>query len=340
MNEKPEIDGPGPIAPEDAKAMVAIDKDEQAAAGRRSRSPLEIPAGGWGRIHIRALAAMGANNLSVAAAGVAFFGFFSIFPALAFLASTYGLIFEVDEAARHLYRLRGLFPYEVRSVLDETLLKLSARETTNVGLGWVISAAVAFWSTTAAVRAMMSALNIAYREQEKRNFFIFAWQAIVFCGVSVVFVILSFGLIGIAPGISEAMGLRDSVDKILEYGRWPVLVIVTMVALALLYTFGPSRTRPRLIWVSWGAITATILWVALTAAYSYYVSNFANFDNVFGSFGTLAGLLLWFFLSAYSILFGAVINAESELQTVRDTTKGPPKPLGERGAYVADNVVD
>jgi membrane protein len=111
-----------------------------------------------------------------------------------------------------------------------------------------------------------------------------------------------------------------------------------VLALALLYRYGPCRRSAKWRWVSVGSVFATVVWLAASAGFSFYVSNFANYDRTYGSLGAVIILLFWLYLSFFIVLLGAEINAELELQTAQDTTRGRPKPMGQRGAFVADHV--
>jgi membrane protein len=136
----------------------------------------------------------------------------------------------------------------------------------------------------------------------------------------------------------DSLGLGDDAKTLLSVIRWPVLAAVFALALALLYRFGPSRRPAQWKWVTWGSIAATILWLAGSALFSLYVSNFEDYNKTYGSIGAAVGMMMWFWLSAYIIILGAELNSEMERQTRVDTTTGRPKPLGQRGAFAADTV--
>ena len=134
------------------------------------------------------------------------------------------------------------------------------------------------------------------------------------------------------------IGLDGAAEVIVNIVRWLVLIALIMAGLAALYRFGPSRHRAQWHWVSWGAATAAALWIIASAGFSLFVSNFGKYGETYGAIAGVVLLLLWLWLSAYVALVGAEINSEMELQTRRDTTTGPEKPMGQRDAYVADNV--
>ena len=117
-----------------------------------------------------------------------------------------------------------------------------------------------------------------------------------------------------------------------------MLGVAVVFVIGAVYRYGPHRATARKRWVSWGAVLATLAWVVASLALSFYISNFADFNKTYGSLGAIIALMFWFWVSAYVVLLGAELNAEMELQTARDTTTGPPQPMGQRGAYVADHV--
>ena len=154
-------------------------------------------------------------------------------------------------------------------------------------------------------------------------------------------------ILGVAVGIT-ALVLLPVVLSVLHVpgnqkllataGSLAVLLVFVMLTLSVLYRFGPSRRQPRWHWVTPGSMVATLLWLVASAAFSYYVGNFASYDATYGPLGAVAGVMMWFWVTVYAVLLGAELNSELELQTARDSTDGPPRPLGRRGAYVADHV--
>ncbi|MGY4512372.1 YihY family inner membrane protein [Bradyrhizobium sp. USDA 3650] len=127
-------------------------------------------------------------------------------------------------------------------------------------------------------------------------------------------------------------------DLLLRIGRWPAMFLILTLALAVIYRYGPSRQTARWRWITWGSAIAALLWIAVSGAFSWYASNFGKFNETYGSLGAVIGFMTWLWISAIVVLLGAEIDAEMEHQTARDTTTGAPKPLGSRGARVADTV--
>jgi membrane protein len=150
--------------------------------------------------------------------------------------------------------------------------------------------------------------------------------------------IVSLAVIAVAPVLLETVGLGGIGELLITLLRWPLLFAVAVVGLALLYRYGPSRDEPRWQWVSWGAVLATTLWIAGSIGFSLYVKYFGSYNETYGTLGAVIVLLMWLWLSAFIVLLGAQLNAESEHQTTRDSTRGAPQPMGQRRAYVADTI--
>jgi membrane protein len=127
-------------------------------------------------------------------------------------------------------------------------------------------------------------------------------------------------------------------EEIVRFARWPALIAAMLLGLSVLYRYGPSRHAAKWQWISLGAVFATLTWFAGSAALSYYFANFANYNATYGSLGAAVGTMMWMWMSAIVVLFGAELNSEIEHQTARDTTIGAEKPLGARGATMADTV--
>jgi membrane protein len=149
---------------------------------------------------------------------------------------------------------------------------------------------------------------------------------------------LAVGIIVGLPFVLNHIGLDSTAAAIVKIVHWPLLALFAMLGLGVIYRYAPDRDPARWRWVTWGSFIATIAWLAVSAGFSFYVSNFGNYNKTYGSLGAVVVVLLWFLLSAYIALLGAELNAEMEHQTKRDTTKGPDQPRGRRDAYVADHI--
>jgi membrane protein len=325
------IDHREPEAPRSGAA--AVDR-----RGRGADEPQQIPQQGWIDILRRTWRQAKEDNISIVAAGVAFYALLAIFPALGAALSIYGFFADPADVSRQLASFAGLLPGDAQSLLERQLSEVSAQPRSALSLGAIVGVALALWSASAGVKTMMTALNIAYEEDEARGFIRYNAAALAMTFSAIVSGLVAISLVAVLPPILEALPLPDWLHWVVSLVRWPVLAALVIVGLAVLYRYGPSRTMARWSWVSWGAVAATILWIVASLIFSWYAANFANYNKTYGSVGAIVALLMWFYLTAYVVLMGAELNSEMEHQTARDTTSGPRKALGERGAKMADTV--
>jgi membrane protein len=274
----------------------------------------------------------------VVAAGCAFYALFAIFPALSALISLYGLTADPTTVEQQFGLLASVLPSQAYDMMIEQIRRIA--EASGQALGWslVLSLGLALWSANAGTQAMFAALNIAYEEPERRSLFRFYLSAFTFTIVGILGGVIMLLAIVYVPILFAVVGFSSAFEFLVRVGRWPLLALLVLGLLALLYRYGPCRRSPKWHWVTVGSLFATTVWLFASAAFSLYVSNFANYDKTYGSLGAVIILLFWLYISFYIVLLGAEINAELELQTAEDTTIGRPKPMGRRGAFVADHV--
>jgi membrane protein len=314
--------------------MQATESDR----GRSAERPSEIPAHGWRDILWRVWTQIGKDNVSIIAAGVAFYTMLAIFPAITAFVSLFGLVAEPGAVQEQFANLRGVIPDDAWSILNDQLTAVVSARAKDLSIAAVVALAIALWSAGAGVRALMIALNIAYHEEEKRSVIVFYLTAVLFTIGIGVLGILSLGAIIAVPVVLSIVDLGPIAAVVLKLLPWLVLAGFMTTALGVLYRYGASRAEASTRWVSWGAVVATLLWIAASMVFSIYVSNFSSYNETYGALGAVVILLMWLWISAFIVLLGAELNAEMEHQTERDTTIGKPKPIGERGAYVADHV--
>jgi membrane protein len=281
---------------------------------------------------------IGEDNISHLAAGVGFYALIAIFPAFAALVALYGLIANPADVEQHTALLSTFLPAEALKLLTDALHNLVTKEKSGLSFGLILGVLLAIWSARVGTGALMTALNMAYGEREKRNFVWFNLVALALTGGLVLFGIIAIFTVAVIPVVLKFLPLPERSIEIISVVRWPVLFVLVMLALAVIYRVAPSREKPRWQWVSPGAVAATVLWVIGSAIFSLYVGRFGSYDETYGSLGAVIVLLLWFWLTSYIILAGAELNAELEHQTARDTTTGRPRPMGARGARMADTV--
>lgn len=305
--------------------------------GRHADKPSDVPARGWRDILLRTKAEITDDHLSIIAAGVAFYCFTAFVPALGAVVSVYALVLDPAQVSEHIAAMGRILPQEVMPLLREQLERLTAADH-KAGFGAAIGFLLALYSSAKATGALIDGLNICYDEKERRGFVRLQAISLTMTLAAVAGAVLALGLIAVVPSLVDFLRLPPSIQLVAEALRWPVLLGGFVTALAIAYRFGPSRDAARWRWVSWGAAVATVLWLITSLGFSWYASSFGSYDKTYGSLGALVVFLLWLYLSVFVVLIGAELNAEMERQTVRDTTTGPEKPMGQRGAYPADTV--
>lgn len=331
--------GSGDPSPHAADRAVRDDGDDNHGddRGRHASSPKEIPPRGWRDILLRLKAEVKDDDVGLVAAGVAFYGLLGLFPGLAALVSVYGLVADPATIEDQLARLSAL-PQEARDLVGEQLATLSRQPAQ--ALGWTFAAGLllALWSASKGARALVSAMNIAYGEREQRGFVRLTAVVLAFTLGAVLMAALALGAVAVLPAALALLGLAGAGAWLTTAITWLVLLAATVLALSLVYRYGPSRADARWRWISGGSTLATVLWLLASAGFSLFVTNVGDYGKTYGPLAAVVVLLMWLWLSAFVVLLGAELDAEMERQTSRDTTTGPERPLGQRGAYVADTV--
>jgi membrane protein len=264
----------------------------------------------------------------------------SVFPALAGLVAIYGLLADPATVQHQINEIHGIIPGEAQNIIATYLKTIVSSSSSKLGLSLIASIAIAFWSARAGTVSLMQALNVAYEEEEERGMIRFQAVAIGMTVAAVLFAIVALTLVAAIPVAIQFLPFSRNLKIIGVVAPWPILITLVAVGLAATYRFAPSRREAKWRWVSWGGVLATLLWFVASAGFSFYVAKFGSYDKTFGSLGAIVVLLTWLYLSAYSVLVGACLNAEMEHQTARDTTSGAEKPMGRRGAKMADTVAN
>jgi membrane protein len=306
--------------------------------GRGATTPSDIPLKGWKDIFWRVYHNIPEHRIISIAAGVTFFVLLSIFPGIAALVAIYGLFADPSSIGQHLNDLSGVLPGGATEVIGDQLTRLTSQPRSQLGFALVFGVAVSLWSTNAGMKALFDALNVVYGEKEQRSFIRLNAISLAFTLGALIFMMIAVSAIAILPLALGYVGLSGGVEWLVALGKWPVLLVTIAFGIALIYRYGPSRKEPQWRWVSWGSALAALLWLATSILFSWYAGHFGNYDKTYGSLGAAVGLMTWMWLSFVVILIGAELDAEMEHQTARDTTSGAAKPLGRRGAQVADTV--
>lgn len=304
--------------------------------GRQADRPADIPAKGWKDILKRVWQSLTEDRVLLIAAGVTFYLLLALFPALASFVAIYGLFLDPATVADQIAALQGVAPPAVTELVGGQLQRLAAQQSGTLGLGAVIGLLVALWSTNGGIKAIIEGLNIAYDETEHRSFIRLNLVALAFTLGAMVLILVIIAALAVLPAVLAVLPLGRLGETLVALVRWPVLLVAVGVALALLYRWGPSREPPEWRWVTWGSAFATLGWIAASVAFSFYLENFADFAASYGAMAAPIAVLLWLWISMIVILIGAEINGEIEHQTDRDTTTGKDRPMGQRGAEMAD----
>jgi membrane protein len=313
-------------------------RDTEQGRGREAARPQEIPKAGWRDILWRTKAELSGDHVSMVAASIAFYGLLAMFPAVAAMISIWALMFDPQQIAEQIATVSGALPEDAAAIINDQAQSVAAGAGAGVSLAAAGGILLALYSASMGMTALIEGLNIIYDEEEERGFVKLTLMTLILTVGLIVMMVLALGLIAVMPALLGNLGLSDALRTVLAYARWPLLLVVTLVGLAVLYRYAPSRNEPQWQWVSPGAAIATVLWLIGSIAFSIYVRNFGSYNETYGSIGAVVILLMWFWLSAFIVLLGAELNCEIERQTARDTTAGRAKPMGQRGAYAADTI--
>jgi membrane protein len=318
------------------QAATPTEKQASGVPGGQAEKPTQVPAKGWVQIAKRGWAEAKVDNVPLLAAGMAYYAFLAIFPALIAAVLLYGLFADPATITQQINSLGTALPAPVKDLITQQLTMASG--SGKAGLGAVIAILLALFSASGGMGNLMTAINTAYDEEENRGFIKKRAVALALTLGAIVFLLLVVALVAVLPAVLGFLGTSTVVTVLIQVVRWVLIVVVITTALAVLYRVAPDRDAPKMRWVSVGAGIATLLWIIASIGFSLYVSNFSSYAKTYGALAGIVILLLWLFITSYAILLGAEINAESEQQTIADTTKGPAQPVGQRDAVKADSV--
>ncbi|WP_260597757.1 YihY/virulence factor BrkB family protein [Sphingomonas endolithica] len=306
--------------------------------GRSAVSPWQMPFPAWIAVAKRTWAETSRDNIGLIAAGVAFYGFLALVPLLGAIVLLYGLAAEPATVMRDMTQLTAVMPQDIAKLVGEQLMNVVKTSDGKKGLGLLLALALALFGARNGAGAVITALNVVYEEEEKRNFIRVNLLALGITAAGVVVAIIALVAVA-ALGHLETL-FPNAPGIVVAAGKIAAYVLMTLAgagAAATLYRYGPSRRHARWVWLTPGSLFAALMWLALTIGFGIYVANFGNYNATYGSLGAVVVTLTWLYLSSYILLFGAELNSELEHQTARDTTKASA-PLGARGAWVADHV--
>ncbi|MCW5954294.1 MAG: YihY/virulence factor BrkB family protein, partial [Propionibacteriaceae bacterium] len=283
-----------------ASSVPSQDRLSQVPGGGAD-SPAEIPPRGWWQIALRGWREAAADQLPLLSAGVAFFGFLALFPALIALTLIYGLVADPATIADQLAAIAASLPEEARVLLEEQLRQLASAPAQGLGWGLAVSLVVALWSASGGVGNLVTAINIAYDEERKRGFVAEKLVALALTVGAVVFMTVMMAMVAAVPVALEWVGLTGGWRWLAEIVRWLLIAALVMVALAVLYRVAPDRRAPKFRWVSVGAAIATLLWLLASVGFSLYVTWFGNYARTYGALAGVVVMLLWLWITSYAV---------------------------------------
>jgi len=306
--------------------------------GRQADSPQEIPAKGWKDIAKRTMKSIKEDQVPLLSAGVAFYALLALFPLVIAAVSIYGLVADPKMVQDQIANLTKMLSPQTADLVGNQLVEVTKGAGGALGFATVLGILTALWSASSGMKALITGVNLAYDETESRKF-------LKLRGLAVLFTLGAMVLMGVA--LASIVGYPPIADNLPTVLRWLVAIVrflilggLLVVALAVVYRYAPDRDEPRWSWVSWGSGIAALLWVLATIGFALYATFFGNYNKTYGALAGVIILMFWLFLSAFVVLVGAELNTEMELQTAKDTTKGPEQPMGERGGHAADHVAE
>ena len=314
-------------------------RDEtQNERGRQATRPREVPPGGWLDVLKRTRRGIRDTNASIIAAGVAFYAFLALVPALIAVVAIYGLVANPADVKDQITSFTSAAPRDAQRLLSNQLSSITRGAGGGTGIAAAIAIGAALWSASSGIAALNTGLTVVNRENETRGMLKRRLLALVLTLFAVAGVLVMLVLVVALPSLLDSAGISGIGRTALELARWPLLAIFLLDGLAVVYRYGPQRRRPMWRWVTPGAVVAMLVGLVASIGFSIYVSLLGNYNKTYGALGAIIVVLLWLYLMAFAVLFGAALNAELEHQTTRDTTAGDERPMGQRGAHVADTV--
>src|SRR5215218_2355850 len=304
-------------------------------AASDAASPHHIPLRGWGAILRRAARHVMHDRLQILSAGISFFAVLSIAPELVTALSIYGAVNTPQQALEQLSGVTEVLPPELEPLVADQLTTIASASTEVLTWRGLSGLVVALWTATTAMTYLIDALTLAYHETETRGLLRRSALALAFVLGGA---LLLGGALAGAGTVSRALAAAPASDAVAPVGSWSLLAVLMVVVLAVLYRFAPDRAPARWRWISTGAMVATLLWLATSLGLFAYVQSLGSYESTYGSLAGVAISMFWLWISVFLVIAGAALNAETERQTHRDSTVGPERPLGERGAVVADST--
>lgn len=313
--------------------------DPATIPGSQSTHPWAHPWPAWRAILFRVYTMVGYHNLTLMAAGVAFYAFLSFVPLLGAIVMTYGLVADPSTVSRHMQTIFELVPADAARLISDQLIAVVTTASSQAGLGLAVALLLSIYGAMRAASAIIQALNVIYEEEDERSIITTTLLSAMITVAAIIAALVGIVSAGVLTWIrSETQFLGTAGAILIQGATWLVAGGIASAAIAFAYRYGPDRARAQWRWLSVGSVAATLLWLLATVLFGIYAANFADYNATYGALGAVVVLLMWLFVSSFAILIGAEINAEAERQTAIDSTVGHPRPMGRRGARLADTL--
>lgn len=306
--------------------------------GRLAHRPTHIPAKGILDVLVRMWHKQAHLNLGLIAAGIAFYGLLSLFPGITAAVAFAGTFLSPELLIENSEEIAAMLPEAAKTIVLGQLRDVANADSSTLSFAALFSLAIALYSASKAVANFIAGLNVIYEEKETRNFFVVKALTIVLTAILIVGLLIAIIVVAAIPVVAAIFGDYGIIDDLVMFLRWPFLFLMGALGIAILYRVGPNRRSAKWHWLTPGAFVACALWVAGSYGFSLYVQSFGSYNETFGALGGVIILLTWLWLSAFIVLLGALLDAELEAQTRRDSTVGDDRPMGERGAVKADTL--
>ncbi|MCL3880731.1 YihY/virulence factor BrkB family protein [Marivita sp. GX14005] len=306
--------------------------------GRDATHPSHIPLKGLLDVAMRMWYKQFSQNLGVIAAGIAFYGLLSLFPAITAAVAFAGVFLEPSMLIDNSEAIAAMLPPAAAQIVWDQLEEVANADNSTLSFAALLAISVTLYSASRAVATLIAGLNIIYGEREKRNFFKVKFLTIVLTMCLIAVLILAILIVAAIPILAAVFDESGHIDDAVMLMRWPVLFVMGVAGINILYRYGPDRRSAKWRWLTPGAVVACALWVASSYGFSLYVQSFGYYNKTFGALGGVIVLLTWLWLSAFVVLIGALLDAELEAQTAKDSTIGKDRPMGQRGAVKADTL--
>jgi membrane protein len=317
-----------------AKDPAQFDRDEP-GHGRAADAPWRIPWRGWRDIVWRTGWEVSRDKLTTVAGSVTYYTLLAIFPSIGVFVSIYGLVADVADVQRHLAQLAAFFPAAVLELVGQQMTRLAEGRTGDLSLAFVVSLALSLWSANAGMKSLFDGVNTAYNQVERRNYL---QRTLLTYGFTAALLAFLTAVTALMVAVPLSVASWAPIHPVVIAARWVALFLLASAAFTCVYRFAPSRRQARWRWLAPGGVTAALLWLGVSASFSWYVNHLTRLDATYGSLGAVIAFMLWVWFSVMAVLIGAEFASEVEHQTACDTTVGPAKPIGGRDAAMADTV--